>query len=186
MPCRATLLLLLLLLSVGMQCSGSHKANLIHPAMAHGNGLIDYNSTSPDASDAFGRAVEVHQKAGDALLFVDCSLHGSAPRTTTVGCRRFVVYRYGPGLLPRYGYVPSPQLLRRLTPAQRAIIAPIAPLLPPGETQLINAENGAVSVGNGFGRAALPTLLLPTLEEFEAEEDTGGEGDGDGEARPKL
>lgn len=49
---------------------GSHKSNIIHPAMDSGGGKIEYDSTDPGASDAFASAVEVHQKAGDVLLFV--------------------------------------------------------------------------------------------------------------------
>jgi len=49
---------------------GSHKSNLIHPAMDAGGGKIEYDSTDPDAADAFGSAVEVFQQPGDVLLFV--------------------------------------------------------------------------------------------------------------------
>jgi hypothetical protein len=139
---------------------GSHKSNLIHPAMASGGGKIEYDSSDPTAPDAFGTAVEIHQKAGDALLFVDCCVHGSAPRQRRDGHRRFVLYRYGPSWgNSRYGYVPSFELLRRLTPARRTIIQPIAPLLPPGEAQLLSAENGAVHTAAGFGR--LPLQPMP-------------------------
>jgi hypothetical protein len=167
---------------VSLYCSipGSHKINLIHPAMEAGGGLIPYSSTHSDASHALAKSHEVHQKAGDALLFVDCCLHGSAPRTATMGQRRFVVYRYGPGMLGRYGCasrtcmpnyhdlphplgadVPSPDLLRRLTPSRREIIAPVPPLLPPMEVQEISSETGAVSVASGFGPVT-PPCLPPT------------------------
>ena len=65
-------------------------------------------------------------------------------------------------MLSRYDYVPSPELLRMLTPAQRSIVAPIAPLLPPGIVQEISEENEAVSVGNGFGQAPLLALNRPS------------------------
>ena len=87
-------------------------------------------------------------------------MHGSVPRQKWDGHRRFVFYRYGPSWgNSRYGYVPSFELLRRLTPARRTIIQPIAPLLPPGEAQLLSAENGAVHTAAGFGR--LPLQPMP-------------------------
>ena len=70
----------------------------------------------------------MQMKAGDALLFVDALSHGSATRTKP-GERRIVVYRYGPSWGNfRYGYQPSPELLARLTPAQRQIVQPQMPL----------------------------------------------------------
>ena len=140
--------------------------------MASGGGKIEYDSTDPSAADAFNSAVEVHQKAGDVLLFVrsnvsvrvpedcfpsahspgwpititiyslhvlmrlrggsayiyiygqvDCCVHGSAPRKTLSGQRRFVLYRYGPSWAnSRYGYPPSVELLRRLTPERSKIM----------------------------------------------------------------
>ena len=121
---------------------------------------------------------------------VDCCVHGSAPREVRTGQRRFVLYRYGPSWAnSRYGYPPSVELLRRLTPERRKIMyhpllprhhnhplstlgsicrldadrffrarrQPIAPLLPPGEEQVLSEATGAVSQGNGFGR--LPTSV---------------------------
>ena len=38
--------------------------------MDAGGGKIEYDSTDPDAADAFGSAVEVFQQPGDVLLFV--------------------------------------------------------------------------------------------------------------------
>ena len=91
--------------------------------MDAGGGKIEYDSTDPDAADAFGSAVEVYQQPGDALLFVDCCVHGSAPREALSGQRRFVLYRYGPSWAnSRYGYPPSIELLRRLTPERRKIM----------------------------------------------------------------
>ena len=54
--------------------AGSHKSNLIHPAMEHGGGHIDYTNPHPDVAHAYSKAVEVFQEAGDALLFVDCTV----------------------------------------------------------------------------------------------------------------
>ena len=74
-------------------------------------------------SDMTG-AIEIHMKAGDALLFVDCCTHGSANRVND-GERRTVVYRYGPSWGNfRHGYQPSPELLDRLTPERRQIVWP--------------------------------------------------------------
>src|SRR5687768_910066 len=54
-----------------MVIPGSHKANLAHPQFAefavHGKTM-----------EGVAGAVEVHMRAGDALLFVDCLSHGSA------------------------------------------------------------------------------------------------------------
>jgi hypothetical protein len=38
--------------------------------MDSGGGKIEYDSADPAAQDAFGSAVEIHQNAGDVLLFV--------------------------------------------------------------------------------------------------------------------
>ena len=100
---------------------GSHKSNFEHPAFERFRMGVD----RPDPALIEG-AVEVRMNAGDALLFVDCCTHGSA-RRTNAGERRVVVYRYGPswGRL-RHGYQPSPELLARLTPLRRQIVAPAA------------------------------------------------------------
>jgi hypothetical protein len=68
-------------------------------------------------------------KAGDALLFVDAIMHGSAERTNP-GERRIIVYRYGPGWGNfRHGYQVSPELAARLTPQRRQFVQPLQ-LLP--------------------------------------------------------
>lgn len=62
-------------------------------------------------------------RGGSAYGQVDCCVHGSAPRKTLSGQRRFVLYRYGPSWAnSRYGYPPSVELLRRLTPERRKIM----------------------------------------------------------------
>ena len=98
---------------------GSHKSNFEHPSFER----FCMGERRPDAALIEG-AVEVHMRAGDALLFVDCCTHGSA-RRRNAGERRVVVYRYGPswGRL-RHAYQPSPELLARLTPHRRSIVAP--------------------------------------------------------------
>jgi len=106
---------------------GSHKSNFIHPhydrhRMAHGASV-----------DGIEGAIEVYMKPGDAILFVDTLAHGSAKRVKE-GNRRILVYRYGPSWGNfRHGYQPSPELLERLTPQRRQIVAPQKPLQrPPG------------------------------------------------------
>jgi hypothetical protein len=101
---------------------GSHKSNLLHPAFRD----------RPTSLDEVPGAIEVPLKAGDALLFVDCSAHGAARRTNS-GQRRMLIIRYGPHWAQdRYGYVPSDKLISRLTPARRKIIQPLPPKRPPG------------------------------------------------------
>ena len=104
---------------------GSHKSNLAHPALTSEEVAKDRSAELVEAG------VEVHLNAGDAVFFVDCMLHGSARRTNP-GQRRVFVTRYGPSdFRDRYGYEPSPELLDRLTPLQRSMLAPTQPLLPP-------------------------------------------------------
>ena len=75
---------------------------------------------------------EVHLNAGDALMFTDGMCHGSLPRTNP-GERRVLIYRYAPHLLaPRMNYIPSEELIERLTPRRRAVVMPTAPRLRPG------------------------------------------------------
>jgi hypothetical protein len=102
---------------------GSHKANFAHPDFEK------HKMRGDEASvDDVEGAIEVHMNAGDALLFVDCISHGSAKRVTE-GERRIMVYRYGPSWGNfRHGYQVSPELLERLTPAQRQIVHPQRPI----------------------------------------------------------
>jgi ectoine hydroxylase-related dioxygenase (phytanoyl-CoA dioxygenase family) len=87
-----------------------------------------------EPGDIIEDAVEIHLKAGDALLFNDALCHGSAQRTNP-GQRRMFVLRYVPSLLGhRFGYVPSDELLARLTPERRAIVQPIVPRQRPTAT----------------------------------------------------
>ena len=100
----------------------SHKANFPHPDRAT-QGWAAGNSM-----DNVEGAIEVHLNAGDALLFVDAIMHGSARRSNP-GQRRIVVYRYGPSWGNfRHGYQPTPELLARLTPPQRQIVQPQRPV----------------------------------------------------------
>jgi ectoine hydroxylase-related dioxygenase (phytanoyl-CoA dioxygenase family) len=103
-----------------MLVPGSHKANFEHPDY-HDHRMKQGELTSVDQVEG---AIELHIKAGDALLFVDALSHGSAARVNE-GERRVVIYRYGPSWGRfRHGYEPSPQLLERLTPQRRAIVHP--------------------------------------------------------------
>ena len=74
--------------------------------------------------DGVAGAVEVHLKAGDALMFVDAIMHGAARRVNK-GERRMTVYRYGPSWgYFRHRFMPSAALLDRLTPLQRKVVMP--------------------------------------------------------------
>ena len=103
-----------------MLIPGSHKSNFEHPDFRAYSMGVDGR---PSAEHIEG-SLEVHLRAGDALLFVDCCTHGSA-RRENVGERRILVNRYGPSWGNfRHGYRPSPELLARLTPRQRCIVWP--------------------------------------------------------------
>jgi hypothetical protein len=100
---------------------GSHKSNLPHPSVKGWNG---------DRMDNLEGAIEVHLKKGDALLFCDGTAHGASYRVNP-GERRVTIYRYGVSWgSTRYGYRYSDELLKRLSPAQRAILQPISPRHP--------------------------------------------------------
>jgi ectoine hydroxylase-related dioxygenase (phytanoyl-CoA dioxygenase family) len=102
-----------------MVIPGSHKANFPHPQADER--AIGGNKQSVDGVTG---AMEVHMKAGDALLFVDAIMHGSAERTNP-GERRIIVFRYGPGWANfRHGYQVSSELAARLTPQRRQIVQP--------------------------------------------------------------
>lgn len=103
-----------------MAIPGSHKSNFPHPQL-EGKKIREVGSSMEDVAGA----VEINIKAGSAILFVDAISHGSARRTNP-GQRRVVIYRYGPSWgNHRYGYQPSPALLRRLTPQRRNIVKPL-------------------------------------------------------------
>ena len=96
-----------------MAVPGSHKQNVAPPFLPEAAG---------DTLEEVPEAREVHLEAGDALLFVDCLMHGSATRVNP-GERRFFVYRYGPSWgVSRRGYEPSTALLGRLTDDQQVIV----------------------------------------------------------------
>lgn len=111
-----------------MVIPGSHKSNLRHPQTVR---IEDRDAQT--SVDGIEGAVECHMKAGDALVFVDAIMHGSARRTNP-GQRRICVYRYGPSWgYFRLPYRPSRDLLDRLTPQRRQIVMPHEKsVLPPG------------------------------------------------------
>lgn len=112
-----------------MVIPGSHKANFNHPDFEK-HRIKAGEATS--LNDVEG-AIEVHLKAGDALMFVDAISHGSAERVNP-GLRRIAVYRYGPSWgFFRHPYRPSPGLLARLTPERRKIVWPHEHKLAPPE-----------------------------------------------------
>ena len=101
-----------------MVIPGSHKSNFINPELS-----LSHIKARDGAVDGATGAIEVHMKAGDALLFVDTISHGS--KRITTGKRRTIVYRYGPSWgFFRHGYRPSKGLLDRLTPDRRKIVWP--------------------------------------------------------------
>ncbi len=105
-----------------MVIPGSHKSNIMHPQFAEA--AMAEHSTSVDG--VIG-ATEVFMDPGDALVFVDAIMHGSAKRVNS-GQRRISVYRYGPSWgFFRHNYRPSEELLARLNPLQRKIVMPHLP-----------------------------------------------------------
>jgi ectoine hydroxylase-related dioxygenase (phytanoyl-CoA dioxygenase family) len=111
-----------------MVIPGSHKSNLCYP-----QAQLRSEGGKPDPMDNLEGVVEVHLKAGDALLFVDAVAHGASSRTNP-GERRVVIFRYGPSWgATRHGYRYSQELLDRLTLERRKILQPIPPRMPPGK-----------------------------------------------------
>lgn len=115
-----------------MVIPGSHKSNFRHPR-------FETSRYGHDPADGTEGAIEVHLKAGDAILFVDAIAHGSAARVNA-GQRRICVYRYGPSWGNfRFGYRPSDELLARLTPVRRKIVQPQT-LIPHPQRDGVNAN----------------------------------------------
>lgn len=113
---------------------GSHKSAMQFPE--HERAWEGGNEIS--GADQPGM-VEVHLRAGDALMFTDAICHGSTPRTNP-GQRRVCIYRYAPHLLaPRMNYVPDPQWIATLSETQRDLVMPTPPRMRPG--QVLRAED---------------------------------------------
>ena len=110
-----------------MVVPASHKANFAHPEFAKACMKADQAASV----DGVTGAIEVHLKAGDALLFVDAIMHGSAARRNP-GQRRISVYRYGPSWGSwRHPYRPSQALLARLGDRARGIVQPVRDIIAP-------------------------------------------------------
>ena len=109
-----------------MVIPGSHKSNLAHPSA--GSYIAD------DRMDGLRGAFPVYLNKGDAVLFVDCLMHGGASRVNA-GERRVTIYRYGPRWgATRFGFVYSDDLLARVTPERRKLLQPLGRNLPPEGT----------------------------------------------------
>jgi ectoine hydroxylase-related dioxygenase (phytanoyl-CoA dioxygenase family) len=92
-----------------MVIPGSHKANFEHPDIL----AWTQANTHWEKRGFPAGSIEVHLKAGDALMFVDAVMHGASERTNP-GERRVVINRYGPTWgNTRYGYQYSDELLAR-------------------------------------------------------------------------
>ena len=122
---------------------GSHKSVTKHPVDAPDDeGKMGWQRGITGA-DTIGM-VQAHLKAGDALMFTDAIMHGSMPRTNP-GYRRVMIYRYSPHLMaPRFNYIPSDELLARVTPRQRKMIQPQPPRMRPGRTFSFTPDGGPV------------------------------------------
>ena len=95
---------------------GSHKSDFPHPKQD------SVGNISIGPGEKLEGTVEVHLKAGDALLFNDALCHGSAQRVNP-GQRRMIAIRYVPTAYDhRFGYEPSAELVARLTPERLAIV----------------------------------------------------------------
>lgn len=102
-----------------MVVPGSHKSNIVHPALLE-QGRERW--VSGGSLDDVPGAMSVYLKAGDAIVFVDSCCHGSAQRTSP-GQRRHSVFRYGSSWnRTRWGYAPSAELLERLNPFAASIV----------------------------------------------------------------
>lgn len=111
---------------------GSHKSSFAPPHLTWG---ADKEGRS-SVDEAEG-PIQVHLKAGDALMFVDAICHGASSRTNP-GERRVVIYRYGPSWgATRHGYRYSKELIQRLSPERRKIIEPIPPRIPSKRNALV-------------------------------------------------
>lgn len=110
-----------------MVVPASHKANFRHPDFDR----CRMRDGAAASAEGVAGAVEVHLRAGDALIFTDAIMHGSAARRNP-GQRRISVYRYGVSWGRwRHPYRPSPELLARLPPARRGIVLPEGEVLRP-------------------------------------------------------
>ena len=113
-----------------MVIPGSHKSNIVHPEIMRPRKHSPWSDEGGESMDGFAGAVEVHLKAGDAIVFVDSCCHGSAKRVNP-DKRRIAVFRYGSTWnRTRFGYEPSEELLARLNPFARSIVSTGQRLVP--------------------------------------------------------
>lgn len=113
-----------------MVVPASHKANFRHPDFDR----CRMQEGQAASAEGVAGAIEVHLRAGDALIFTDAIMHGSAARRNP-GQRRISVYRYGVSWGRwRHPYRPSQGLLDRLAPARRGIVLPERAVLSPPMT----------------------------------------------------
>ena len=91
----------------------SHKSIVGHPVQ---------QQMVTEGGDVEG-SVEMHLKAGEALVFQDSLIHGAAARVSQ-GWRRTLCFRYLPQECShdRFGHTPSEACMARLTPARREIL----------------------------------------------------------------
>ena len=127
-----------------MVVPASHKANFPHPQ--YGEKTMK-GGDQMSCADGLVGAIEVHLKAGDAIIFTDHIMHGSAARRNP-GQRRISVYRYGVswGRL-RHPYRPSRALLARLGKPARGIVEPQPEILAPPQDRGLQPALMASSAG---------------------------------------
>ena len=115
-----------------MVIPGSHKSNIVHPAFCRENHRNEWAEGPGGTVEGTEGAIEIHMKAGDAILFVDATSHGSARRREP-GERRISVFRYsGSAGNSRWGYKASDELMNSLNPLARKIVEPQSYRRPPG------------------------------------------------------
>ena len=111
----------------------SHKSAILHPELTgvdESAGNTTYRSDRDAGQVLAGQ--EVHLKKGQAVMFTDSISHGANSRVNP-GERRVLIYRYSPhSIMNRYNYVPSPELMERLSPEAQKIVQPLAPRMAPG------------------------------------------------------
>lgn len=118
-----------------MVVPASHKAAFPHPDFERAR----MKEGQAQSAEGVAGAVEVHLRAGDALIFTDAIMHGSAARRNP-GQRRISVYRYGVSWgRPRHPYRPSAALLTRLSPRARALVQPQEAMLEPPQATAAGA-----------------------------------------------
>lgn len=112
---------------------GSHKSVAPHPYFKKqkdgGNTVTNYDTPADEAEGM----VEVHLKAGDAVMFTDGITHGSAARKNP-GFRRILLYRYCPSWCStRFNFIPSERLLKSLGEQRARLVQTVSPRLAPGQ-----------------------------------------------------